>query len=340
MAMIGGILGAGAGLAGAALQAQAQQTANIINYMNLQFQKRNADKQMRFSQAARGDAYGNKQKYDELLNEWIMSLTPTQNQIIKAGEKEQLLSLTEDAKRNRDILRQQRERGLEAGKDYNRVLASFRYGGPKSEIAMRDELTNLLAGVTRENAYKNRGQLVQAAMREGRGGTAANIRKSIEDQMGQTLAGNMLQAKAGAAQDYATRTAAHTQQHLPVLQELQRLMDMGGGAQPRFSDTPQQLAGLQQQQFQGIQGAYNAQASQVGGAYGKLAESMGKAPDLSGVAKSLGAMGQGMSKENIAQQRYAQQQQGQQQPYYSLPSQGDGQIEDDRFTNSYNEEFG
>lgn len=324
------MLGAVTGLVGAGLSAQAQQTANLINYMNLQFQKQNAAKQFRLSTAARGDAYGNKQRYDDILNEWIMSLTPTQNQIIKAGEKEQLLSLTEDARRNRAIKEQQRERGIDAGKDYHRVLASFRYGGPKSELAIRDELTNLLAGVTREKAGKNKTELIRAAMREGRGGDTAAILKAFDDDMGSSLAANMLQARQMGAQEYAQRTAQHTQNHLPVLQELQRLMDMGGDSQLRFSDTPQQLAGLQQQQFAGIASALQNEAGNVGGAYKNLAASMGKSPDLSGIAKSLGSMGGGGRKQ---QSQYSQ------QPAYSV-MQPQYQIDDDRWTSSYNEDFG
>lgn len=312
--MIGGILGAGAGLAGAALSAQAQQTANIINYMNLQFQKRNADKQNRFAQAARGDVYGNKQSYDDLLNEWKIALTPTQSKIIKAGETEQLRSLTEDAARNRAIRVQQRKRGIEAGKDYQKVLAQWRYDGPKSELAMRDELTNLLAGTEMEKGNQMKTELLRAAMREDKGGDTATILKAIDDSMGSSLASNMLKAKGQAAQEFATRSAQHAQSTLPVLQELQKLMDMGGDMPLRFSDTPGALANLQQQQAAGIGAAMQHEASNVGGAFKALADSSGKSPDLSSVAKALGSIGGGGGggRQGKQQTQYSE------QPAYSV----------------------
>lgn len=334
--MIGGILGAGAGLAGAALQAQAQQTANIINWMNLQFQKQNAAKQFRLSTAARGDAYGNKQSYDEILNEWKIALTPTQSKIIKAGEAEQLKSLTEDAARNRAIKVQQRARGLDAAKDYTKVLAQYRYGGPKSELAMRDELTNLLAGVEMEQTGKKKTEVLRAAMRENRGGDAATIIKGFDDAMGESMASRMLQAKQGAQGEFAARTQQHLQSTLPIMQELQKLMDMGGDMPQRFSDVPNSLAALQQQQFAGIQGALGAEASQVGGAFKGLAESMGKSPDFSSIAKSLSSMGGGGRGGQQRAQIRDQQYENYQQPAYSVLQNSEGVPYDtDRWTSSY-----
>jgi hypothetical protein len=322
-------LGAITGLVGAGLQAQAQQTANIINYMNLQFQKKNADKQNRFAQAARGDAYGNKQSYDDILNEWKIALTPIQNRIMKAGEQEQLRSLTEDAARNRAIKVQQRERGLEAGKDYQRVLAQWRFGGPKSELSMRDELTNLLAGVQNEKANQTKAQMITAAMREGRGSDVPGIIKNISESSGTSLAGNMLQAKQQAAQEFATRTQQHMQSTLPVMQELQKLMDMGGDMPLRFSDTPGALATLQQQQAQGIGAAFQHEASNVGGAFKALADSSGKSPDFSSIAKSLSGLGGG-GKGQKQQAQYSD------QPEYSVLQQPtyDNTFEGDRWVAS------
>lgn len=331
--MIGGVLGAGASLAGAALSAQAQQTANIINWMNLQFQKENARKQHRLSTSARGDVYGNKQKYNEALNEWIIALTPTQEKITKAGEKEQLLTLTEDAQRNRAIREQQRARGVEAGKDYNRVLASYRYGGPKSELAIRDELTNLLAGVTQENAGQQKTELIRAAMREGRGPDTGQLLKVINDAAGKNMAANMLTARGQAAQEYSGRMAQHQSQHLPLMAELTKLMDMGGDAAIKQPGLAGDMSALQQQQFAGIQAALQNEASQVGSAYKGLAASSAKAPDLSGVAKALSGIGGGGGRSGRPKQQQVD-------PVYSvMQPQSNAYLDDDRFATSYNEEF-
>lgn len=304
--------------------------------MNLQFQKQNAAKQQRFAQAGRGDAYGNKQSYDEILNEWKIALTPTQSKIIKAGEQEQLRSLTEDAARNRAIKRQQRERGLEAGKDYNRVLAEYRYGGPKSELAIRDELTNLLAGVEQEQSGKQKAEIMRAALREGRGGDFASIIGAFNEASGKTNATNMLQARQQAATEHAARTQQHMQKTLPVMAELQKLMDMGGGPLLPQSEVPNALMAMQQQQAAGIGAAMQNEASNVGGAFGQLAKSMGQSPDFSGIAKSLSSMGGGGKGGGRQQQQQQYQNYQQPDPVYSVMQPGYSGSED-RFTNSYND---
>jgi hypothetical protein len=276
---------------GAGLQAQAANTANMINWMNLQFQKQQAAKQNRFARAARGDAYGNKQLYDELLNEWLIKLTPMQSRITKAGEKEQLLTLTEDAARARDIKRAQRARGIEAGKDYQEELIKFRYGGPRSELSMRDELTNLLAGIDREKANKDKTELMRIALRQNQGSQLPSIIKGINDDLGANLAENMLKAKQGAQQEFIQRSQFHQQRHLPYMKHLVELMDLGGAGSPAYSDTPEKLMALQQQQAAGIQAAMQSEAGNVGSAYKTLASGVGQGG--AGIAAALKGLGSG-----------------------------------------------
>ena len=109
--MIEGILGLVGGIASTAINAGWQQANYNLNLENLRWQKQQGERQFKLASAGRTDAYGNKQKYDELLNEWKLNMTPTQNKIVKAGESEQLRSLTEDAARNRMIRVRQALRG-------------------------------------------------------------------------------------------------------------------------------------------------------------------------------------------------------------------------------------
>jgi hypothetical protein len=114
MEMMGGMIGGLVGLIGAGLQYSAQQEANQIAWANLNFQKQQGAKQFRLSTAGRSDAYGDEQVYDPATNTWKINLSPTQNQIINAGQREQLQSLTHDAVNNR-ILRDQVLRPCRSG---------------------------------------------------------------------------------------------------------------------------------------------------------------------------------------------------------------------------------
>lgn len=327
-----GALGAITGLVGAGLQYSAQQTANVINMMNLQFQKQNAAKQLKFAQAGKQDQYGNETKFDQGLNEWVMNLTPTQRAIASAQEKEQYLTLTEDAQRNRAIKEQQRARGLEAAPEFNRVMADWKFNQPRSELSTRDELTNLLAGVANEKANKSKTDLIREALRQGQGGSIGTIIKDVNDDTGTTLAETMLKARAGAASEYAERVNQHNQTDLPIIAQLQQLMDMGGsdgGGGAGGFNPGAALGAMQTQGTNAMQAALKSGGAGVGAAYKALAASEGKSPNLAGIAKGLGG-GKGGG----------QQGQTSDQPQYSMMGSGDDPyglsgINIDRFTNSY-----
>lgn len=292
-----GALGAITGLLGAGLSYSAQQTANVINMMNLQFQKQNAAKQLQFAQAGRQDQYGNETDFNSALNKWVMNLTPTQRAITQAGETEQYKTLTEDAMRNRQIKEQQRARGLAAAPDYARVMADWRFNQPHSEAAIRDELTNLMAGSVRAQSGKDKTNLMRMALRQNQGGTIPAIIQGVNDTAGANQADIELKARDQAQQEFASRTQQHNATDLPILSQLQQLMDMGGGGGgggPAFNPGAA-LGGMQQQQAAAMQAALAKEATNVGSAYKALATSSGKSPNLAGIAKGLGGGGGGRS---------------------------------------------
>lgn len=301
-----GALGAIAGLVGAGLQYSAQQTANVINMMNLQFQKQQAGKQMKFAKAGRQDQFGNTTSFDDALNQWVMNLTPIQKGISSAQEKEQYLSLTQDAKRNRDIKLQQRVRGLAAQPDYDRVMADWRYNQPKSEMAISDELTSLLAGVQQEKAGRAKTELIRSALRQDQGGQIAAIIKGVNDDAGATMAETMLKARGGAQQEHQARVSAHNENDLPVLAQLQAIMDAGGGGGGADGFNPGAALGQMQMQGSGaMQNAIRGGASNVGQAYRALAASSAKSPNFAGIAKGLSGKKQGQPDYSLAMQDYA-----------------------------------
>jgi hypothetical protein len=265
-------------------QAQAMAQAAAIQQRQLQFQKENAAKQYRLATAGREDVYGNKQRFDDLGNEWIMQLDPTQQQLVSAGEREQLLSLTEDATRNRALRQRQEQRSLDAGEDYETALAGLRYDQPPEEAAIRGELQRLLGSGREGLAKETQSVLGRQAARLGRGGDIAEIIKNTNDYVGSTTPDRLLQARQGALAESQARQGAHQARHIPRLNRAASTMDAIGNAPQRFSTLPQEMGGQQAQMLQAISQALANESNQVGGAYSNLAQTIaGSAPNLGGV---------------------------------------------------------
>lgn len=300
-----GMFGLLGGLAGGAMQMSAAQTAAVMQWMNLQFQKQNADRQFRLSTAGRTDAYGNKQSYNPLTDEWELALSPTQGKIIKAGEAEQLRSLTEDAARNRAIKVRQAERGTQAAGDYNRARLGFMYDQPKSAKSTESDLAALIAGQQQEARKGTQAGLIRQALRLGRGGDVAQIIRSTDDTLGGSLSDTLLKARQGGLQENATQMQQHAQMYLPELQRDAALMDQGGDMPLRFSDQPDKLAAMQGEQYKGILQALQNESSNVGGAYNGLSTTYAKNfPSMWGsLGKGQGSAGSGGGGRGSGQSR-------------------------------------
>lgn len=238
-----------------------QKAAGIdIARKGLQYQKENADRQYRTSIATRTDAFGNTQRYDPVLNKWVIDLDPMQDRIIKGGEREQLLSLTDDARQNREVRNRAYERGRTANNDYADERAAFKYGAPPSQGSIQDELTSLLVGSAQGERYRNLGSATTQALR---GGTRLPNAHTSSEDLGSSLADIILKARSGAQTESTARGAAHNSKYLPVLQSLQQTAMGGGDAPLRFSDTPQALAGQQDSTLKSILTALHNGGTQV-----------------------------------------------------------------------------
>jgi hypothetical protein len=249
--------------------------------------------------AGRTDAYGNKQRYNSATNEWETDLTDTQENLVKAGEQEQLKSLTEDAMRNRDIKKRAVSRGLEAGQDYSKTLSEFKNTAPASEDAIKGELTQLLAGVTESKGRKGNAEAIRQSIRQGgKGNTIPALIRASDEDMGGELAENLLKARTGAVAEKAGRETAHSAKYIPRLTQLAQLMDMGGDAPARFSETP-----ASQVQQQGSQASAMLQALTAGGNLTNAANTaaaktyMAGGPDLRGLAAMMNS-GRGFTNNN------------------------------------------
>lgn len=277
------------GLIGAGNAAAAQQ----VDWANLQFQKEQARKQYGLATAARTDAYGNKQSFDDLMKEWLVELTPTQSAITKAGEREQLASLTEDATRNRATRRRQETRALEAEQDYNRARTGYRYDQPPSEDAIMGDLARIMGSNREAGANQAASALARQALRFGRGGDIGEITKGAADAVGSGLAENILATRMAAAQESAQRKGQHQSEYLPALNQFASTMDAVGTAPQLFSNVAGEKSAEQSAMLSAIMSAIQSGSAGVGNAYQSMARTMlGSTPNLGG-ALSLSLSGNG-----------------------------------------------
>lgn len=258
---------------------QSQETARMIAEMN------------RMAQATRVDAYGNVQRYNPDTNTWEIDLTPTQERLVKAGEREQGLSLTEDATRNRTIKRRAADRGREATEDFNDARTQMRFDNPQSEQAIQDELVKLMSLSASSRRRQEQGRSARYYQRMGQGnGTYSS---SGGDSGGvDTIADILLKARSGAMNEYAQRVKNKNADVLPRMQMNAQLMDAGGDAPLRFSTTPDQLASQQQNAMNGIIQAMSSGITGANASNAILAK-MGNGLDLRGGAAMYSALNGG-----------------------------------------------
>jgi hypothetical protein len=160
--------------------------------------KQQGAKQYRLSTAGRVDAYGDEQVYDPATNTWKINLSPTQNQIINAGQKEQLQSLTHDAVNNRILRDQAFDRAEAAQPMYRDAVAGFQYDQPDSEGAIANKQLDALRIGEQQATNANRDVMSLQALRLGRGAISQKIMKTANDSLGQSLGKDIVSAQDNA----------------------------------------------------------------------------------------------------------------------------------------------
>ena len=282
------MLGALVGLVGAGLQASAQANSLAYQYAHFNWEKQRADKQDWFAQAAREDMYGNVTGYDPVLNKWSVKLTPDQLAIRDAQEKEQLLQLTKDAPAARKIREAIQQRAYEAKEPFHRASIGYQYDQPKSEGAIRSELTNLMATNDMLRSKADQALIMRQAARMGRGGRAADIIQSVDQELGNAdkTRNRMLEARKQALAEYGQRMQQHEAQWGTPMKVWGDLMGQGGDI-PNIGkgNLDQSINSMINSQMQGMQSALGNKG--VGSAFDALAKAAGQSPDLSNVVKAL-----------------------------------------------------
>lgn len=280
---ISAVLAIGSLISGFASRGQASRSAAD----NLAFQRSNADREYNLATATRTDPYGNTLRYDRALNAWIPEQTEQQQKILSAGEREQLLGLTEDAARNRRVREGAEQRGKQASSAFDESLAGYRYDRPPSEASTRADILRQIS-----EAYGT-GDRATAALvgRQGlrqQGNQPVINTGSLAPNAGQKLAQAVLQARTQALSETGQREQQHTSKYLPAVSEFNKIANQGGDAQFKFSDLPDQIRKQTEQANEGVLKALNSGSTGTNYAANQLSTVQRTNPfDLRGIASLL-----------------------------------------------------
>lgn len=276
-------------LGGSALAGIANNSSqNRAGQENLAFQKWLANEQLKMGKASRTDAMGNTVRYDPGLNEWVTDLSPTQRALSKAGEHEQLLGLTDDAAKNRNIRERAYVRGQTANDDYNRARADYAYGYNPSEGAITNDIADLMLrsrsgsgggggsdGNPNNKFIRQRGNLPVISSGVGNQGGLSGVADAL------------LQARQGALSERGQRQQQRTAR-LPEMQSLAAMSDAGGGGNVQFPNFDKLFASEGDQSKQ-LLGAMEAGGKGVNTAYGDIMK-IKPAFDMGDTARMISAL--------------------------------------------------
>lgn len=294
---IGALAAAGVGIVGAVLQAGAASDATAVQWANLQFQKQQARKQERLATAARTDAFGNRQRYDSLTNEWVIDLDPQQQAIIDANEREEFLRVTEDAQRRRDLARRQEQRSRQAGREFERLSSEFKHNRPQSERGFIADATRASVHAQQDGINQAIDAIAKQAMRTGNKQQIQSLLETRGELFGDALDQAITQGTQVGRQQKIQADQAHNNTLLPAIAQFAQLSDRVLDIPFAPTQLPQQLQQLQGQQAQGIFNANSQASANIGNAFQSLSQSIARqAPNLSGIASALSGLGRGSTR--------------------------------------------
>lgn len=198
-----------------------------IALQRLALERMIADQQNRIATATRSDAYGNSVSYNPATNEFETNLSPTQQGLASAQQREQMLSLTEDATRNRDT-RRRGERRARVGDDlFDEAVAERRYRTPPSEDALTGDITRDISLANTETTGQDRGTLIRSALRGGGSEQIPRIYQSAGQDFAPAKA--IAQARMQARQLAAGMQDQHSQR---TGQDISRFANIAGSENP------------------------------------------------------------------------------------------------------------
>jgi len=288
---IGALLGAGASLAGAIMQSNAQQQQTNVSYLNLYEQKRQAREREKLAKATRSDAYGNKVEYIPGQG-FVTKTTPTTKAILDAQQKEQLSQFRDDAPRVRQAAERMDRRSRQAGELYEEQFNKYRYGRKRSRAEFEAEaIRDAIAARQGRDKGNDEGlnAISRLALRTGNQQALPGLLKAARGatNQSQTLSEAIANAKKQGRQQYHAETQAEQSTQLGELGSLRSIADAVMQGNMNWNNENAALSGRQDNALSNLIQTNLANSNAVGNAYNTLGQAVGKSPNMGPLASSL-----------------------------------------------------
>lgn len=287
---IGALLGALVSGLGVAAEASAQGAQQNLGWANLFETKRANRKKEQLATADQVDARGNRIYYTPGVG-WQIELDPETKKILEAEDYETIMSLTEDATRNRDAARRMDDRSIEADDEFERAFNEYRYRPEKSEAeyigdAQREKLLARREGSNRAAADMNRNLI-----RQGQGGDVGKIFAEARNQEANEFEAALLGGKRQGIQDFLSVEGAKDQQDMGELGFLSGLAGQTTNMPQRFTNRADTLSSGAESAMDELLAILAQNESSRQGATGQLMQVLGQSPNFAPLASALGQLG-------------------------------------------------
>lgn len=302
---IGAMLGALVSGLGIAAEAGAQGAQTNLGYQNLFETKRVNRKKEQLATADKVDARGNRLFYDPTFG-WQIDLDPETKKILEAEDLETLLSLTEDATRNRDAAVRQDDRSKMAGDEFEKIFNEYKFRTPKSEAeyigdAQREKLQARRKGSDEAAAGVNR-----ALLRQGNSSNIPAVFKASRDAEAAEFEDALLGGKRQGMQDFLQFEGGKDAKAQSELQFLQGLAESVTALPQRFTNRANELSSGASSALTELLQTISSNEGSRQSATSTLMQALGQSPNFSPLASSLGRLnfeGSGEATGPVAAQR-------------------------------------
>jgi hypothetical protein len=248
--MLGGILGAGAGIAGSLINAEEQAETREQNWeiAMLNYNQRERERSEAIAMANKlraeqklgfSDMRGTRTKFVPGKG-WVVTGAPELLEMMKLQDKEQRNVLTKDLPMRRQVMERNYKRGLqeEALADtFRRQLVTQRQTPARSDEAYASDLYNAMAGGLREASADAGGRVFTQAMRTGQNSNFDDIAGALQAENNKAYANAALQSRLMSRGLGEKERAEKTTQ----LANLYNLFATRAGALPEVNYRPQAI---------------------------------------------------------------------------------------------------
>jgi len=287
--MIGPMLSALMSGLGLAAESSAQGAQTNLGYANLFETKRSNRKKEELATADKVDARGNRIHYTPGVG-WQIDLDPETAKILEAEDAETIASLTEDATRNRDSARRTEQRALMGDEEFEKKFNEYKYRPQKSEDAYIGDAIQESLLARRKGSDEAAANVNKSLIRQGTSSNIPGVFKAARDAEADEFEAALLGGKRQGRQDFLQTEGAKDSK---MQQELGFLEGLAGSLEAlpqRFTNRAEALTGEANSAMDELLSVIgqNDQARQ--GAMGTLMQAVGKSPDFSPLASSLGRL--------------------------------------------------